>query len=334
MAEGPVAPSTVNLSTFASNGAVTSVSAKPLNIRSSYVEMANLALQRQLGANDTVSLAYVSEFGRGLLRTINLDQPLPPGVGKPQPALVYATQLPNINTINYYYNGSISSYNSMQLVYTRRLAKGLTANANYTWSHDLGDGTTGSLYAGPVGIDYGNVPNDLRHRVAITADYALPFGEKLTGFEGFLAKGWKLNGVGYWQTGNPFTIYFPSNLNVPNLDQDRPNVIASTKVPHPGISEWFNTQAFAAQPQGIQGDERIGQLFGPHQRNVDLSMMKEIKVVENLNGQFRAECFNVSNTPNYALPDANSLDPTFGQILSSAPGTNAREWQFAIKFLF
>jgi hypothetical protein len=355
ISEGPVAPSTVALATFASNPAVTSVSAKPLNIRSAYVEMANLAVQRQLGANNTVSLAWVGEFGRGLLRTINLDQPAPPGAGNPTPPLVYATQLPFINTINYYYNGSISAYNSMQLVYTRQLARGLTAGANWTWSHDLGDGIAGSEYTGPVGLDYGNVPNDLRHRVAVTADYAIPFGNGLTGINGFLAKGWKLNGVGYWQTGNPFTVYFPqsapspfgpaSGLNVPNLDQDRPNVIASTKVSNPSISEWFNINAFAAQQTGTQGDERIGQLFGPHQRDVDLSLLKEFKIVESLNGEFRAECFNISNTPNYALPDNNYshaqlngsgqiIGGTFGQILGSAPGTNARQWQFAMKFLF
>ena len=334
IAQGPVAPSFTSLATFASNGNVTSVSAKPLNIRSSYVEMVNLTIERQLGTNNIVSVGYVGESGRGLLRTINLDQPLPPGVGNPEPPLVYAAQIPNVNTINYYYNGSSSSYNSMQLVYTRRLAQGLTANANYTWSHDLGIGTVGSLYAGPAGLDYGNVPNDLRHRVAVTADYELPFGSNFTGFQGFLVKGWKLNGVGYWQTGNPFTVYFPSNLNVPNLDSDRPNVIGSTKVHNAGIGEWFNTQAFAAQPLGVQGDERVGQLFGPHQRDVDLSIIKNFKIVESVNGQFRAECFNVSNTPNFALPDANSQDPTFGQILSTAPGTNARQWQFAMKFLF
>ncbi len=350
ISEGPIAPSTTSLAGFNGNPAVTSVSAKPLNIRSAYVEMANLAVQRQLGTNNTVSLAWVGEFGRGLLRTINLDQPLPPCQFKPQPcdgsappALIYP-QLLNVNTINYYYNGAISSYNSMQLVYTRQLARGLTANANWTWSHDLGDGTTGSLYTGPVGIDYGNVPNDLRHRIAVTADYAIPFGSNLTGVEGFMAKGWKVNGVGYWETGNPFTVYFPestpspfgpaSGINVPNLDQDRPNVIASTKVSDPSISEWFNIEAFGVQPTGTQGDERIGQTFGPHQRDVNFSLLKDFKIVESLNGQFRAECFNVSNTPNYALPDANSTDPTFGKILGSAPGTNARQWQFAMKFLF
>ena len=98
--------------------------------------------------------------------------------------------------------------------YTRQMARGFTASANWTWSHDLGDGVTGSEYTGPVGIDYGNVPNDLRHRIAVTADYAIPFGSNLNGVEGFMAKGWKLNGVGYWQTGNPFTVYFPEGAGL------------------------------------------------------------------------------------------------------------------------
>src|ERR1019366_8958389 len=138
----PATPTPVDLSTFASNPDVTVVSAKPLNLRSSYVEMANLALQREIGAN-TFTVAWVGEFGRALLRTVNLDQNDSPGSN-----YVYAAQLPNVNTITQAYNGAMSSYNAMQLVYNRRFTRGLVVNANYTWAHNLSNNGANNGNAG------------------------------------------------------------------------------------------------------------------------------------------------------------------------------------------
>ena len=140
MDNGPAQPTPVDLDTFASNPNVTSVTAKPLNLRASYVEMANLALQRQFGTRNTITLAYVGEFGRALQRVVDLDQPMPPGAGATSQApVVYATQMPNVAEIFQANNGAMSSYNAMQVVYSRSLAQGLTVNANYTWSHNMTD---------------------------------------------------------------------------------------------------------------------------------------------------------------------------------------------------
>jgi hypothetical protein len=332
---GPVQPAVVDLSTFTSNSNITSVSAKPFSLRSSYVEMTNLALQRQFGANNTLTIAYVGEFGRGLLRTINLDQPLPPGAGNAEPGYVYATQMPNVTTINYYYNGSMSAYHSMQVVYAHSLSKGFSVNGNYTWSHNMTDiPINGSLYAGSSHLDYGNSSSDLRHRFAVTGAYEVPFGKNLRGVQGALIKDWKFNVIGYWQSGTAFTVISASNLNVPSLSWDRPNVVTSTKVSNPSISKWFNTSAFEAQTKGTIGNERVNQLFGPHQRDFDFSLNKDFRVFESLKAQFRAECFNVSNTPNFATPDNNSADSTFGEVTAVTTGSSPRQFQFALKLLF
>jgi hypothetical protein len=340
ISQGPVQISAVDLSTFASNVNVTSVSAKPTNIHSSYVYMANLAVQRQFTSKDSVTLAYVGEFGRGLLRAVNLDQPAPPGAtwaaaNTGNTPLVYASELPNISMIASYYNGAMSSYNSMQLSYSRQLSHGATINANYTWAHNLTNAlTSGSLFQGSTSVDYGNANNDLRHRIAVTASYEVPFAKNSKSWKTFLAKNWKVNGMGYWQTGSPFTVVDTSVLRVPNLSQDRPNVTGKTKVSNPSISKWFNTEAFTTQVEGTQGNERQNQLFGPHQRNVDLSAIKDFKILDKLKGEFRAECFNISNTPNFSVPDGNRSNTTFGEITSTTNGSNPRQYQFAMKFLF
>jgi hypothetical protein len=350
ISQGPVQATSVDLSTFASNVNVTSVSAKPNNVHSSYVYMANLAVQKQVTPKDAVTVAYVGEFGRGLLRAVNLDQPAPPGAewaaaNSGSASLIFASELPNVSMIASYYNGTMSSYNALQLSYNRQLSHGFTANANYTWSHNLTNSqTAGALFEGSPESDYGNSNNDLRHRVSVTASYEIPFAKSSNSWKTFLGRNWKLNAIGYWQTGSPFTVIATSVLRVPNISQDRPNITGSAKKSNPSINEWFDMNAFTTQSAGTQGNERIGQLFGPHMRNVDLSAIKDFKILEKLKGEFRAECFNLSNTPNFGTPDNNrstwdaatgtSSNATFGEITSTQTGSNPREFQFAMKFLF
>jgi hypothetical protein len=341
---GPVPVTATPLSTFVSNGNVTTVSAKPLDLRSSYVEMANLALQRQLGKRDTVTVAWVGEFGRALLRAVNGDQPLPPGEGAAQiTQYLYQAQMPNVSTINTYYNGAMSSYNAMQLVYAHSLAQGLTVNGNYTWAHNMTNSITlgtSSLMAGPASLDFGNSVMDLRHRIAVTATYELPFGKNAKGVESALVKGWKFNEIGYWETGSPFSVTATYNLLVPALSSARADQVGNPNSGPKTLTNWFNAAAFVTPPSGRQGNQLMNQVFGPHQRDVDLSMDKDFSIVEKLKAQFRAECFNISNTPNFGEPGSAIPNPTarpqgvFNAITSVQQGSVPREIQFALKLLF
>jgi hypothetical protein len=88
-------------------------------------------------------------------------------------------------------------------------------------------------------------------------------------------------------------------------------------------------------------------LEGPHQRQVDLSLFKSFALTETLKMQFRAECYNISNTPNFAQPvhDYSTVTPdpehpgqllpgNFGKIQYVTQGTFPRVWQFALKLNF
>ncbi len=334
---------------YLTNSNINSVSAKAPNLRSAYVMMSNLALQRQLGAKNSVTIAYVGELGRQLLRTFNADENLPPGAGQPAiNSAVYSQLPPWFNTITYSYNAASSSYHAMQLVYSRSLAQGLTVNANYTWSHNITDGgniDTDSFYAGwNAKIDLGNSFMDLRHRVSVTAGYDLPFGKNSRGLEAALIKGWKLNEIGYWETGSPFTVSGNYNLNVNGLHGGgRVDQIGNPNSGPKTLKNWFNKAAFALPADGAIGTEMVNQVFGPHQRDVDLSMNKDFAIVEKLKAQFRAECFNISNTANFGAPNGGMSaggpggggpNPFYGQITSVNYGSNPRQFQFALKLLF
>jgi hypothetical protein len=366
--QGPAQPSYLTATSdasFATNSMITAVSAKPANWKNEYTEMANLALQRQFGSN-TVTVSYVGSFMRQGLRADNLDVPAVPGAayaanpanwglsgnppnqtlqpipvpavyghtvspaGPPGQPLTLVGELPYINTIAYLHNGAMSSYNALQLVYDHRFAKGFHVGGNYTWGHLLSNTWGDNIPTEPNNLEYGGRPSQ---RVAVNAGYELPFGKNLTGAAGVLIKGWKINGIGFWQTGTDFSVTSKSELDITGINSDRPDQIASTKLSHPTTTEWFNTSAFANQTLGTYGSERPNQIIGPPARDIDFSINKDFPIFEHLKGEFRAESFNITNTPNFANPgDTLGTSATYGII--STTTTNPRQLQFAMKLLF
>jgi len=240
-----------------------------------------------------------------------------------------------------------SNYNSLQAEVERRLSRGLIVNANYTLSHALSDVITyaqaagGTEGAGAVPseistLDYGNSDLDMRHRITAQIGYDLPFGKDAHGARAILEKGWQINALNVWSTGQPFTIVNAtgqSNTGV-TTDGDRPNQVGSPKLANPSISEFFNTAAFQAQTFGTIGNVAKNSLYGPHFRHLDASAFKTFDLVDNLKLQFRAEFFNLTNTPSFANPDGALGDATFGAISSTQGNSNPRQIQFALKLNF
>ncbi len=280
--QGPIQPVPVTdaqADAFASNPNINSVSAKDPNFKNQYAEMGNLALQRQFGSN-TVTAAWVGSFGRHMFRADNLDWGAAPGAGNPTAEPVYGYmagggppgsppptsvgELPNITVIAFLHNGSISSYNAMQLVYDRRFAQGLHMGANYIWGHLLANSGGDNIpdeEARYSDLEYGGRP---AQRFAVNAGYELPFGKNLKGAAGVVAKGWKFNGIGFWQTGSSLTVTSGSQLNISGVNTDRPNEVADPKLSHPTVNEWFNSKTC---PQGRSlSDPSVQALLGKTKR--------------------------------------------------------------------
>ena len=86
------------------------------------------------------------------------------------------------------------------------------------------------------------------------------------------------------------------------------------------------------------GNTQRNSLFGPHFRHVDLSLFKTFAITERVGLQFRAESYNISNTPNFYLGNGQPGDQFgssgFGTISQTDPNYTARQYQFALKALF
>jgi hypothetical protein len=335
--DGPVVPSLVDISTFVSNPQVTSINIRPKNERPIQVSQMNLTLQQQFG-DYTATVGYIGVLSNRLARGINVNQPDPPGANEPEPAYVYATQLPYVQSLGEVYNGASGSYHALHLILGRQFRQGLQLNANYTYAHGLDDTypAAAAIITSNPAYDYGNSAQDVRHDVTVTGNYALPFGKTSRGIKGLLIKDWQANAIVNWRTGLPFTVSYTAHpttpVNVPGASSDRPNVVGDPHLAHPSVNEWFNTAAFANQTTGTAGDAAKGLLYGPHYRDADFSILKNFDIIENWKLQFRAECFNISNTPNLGQPDSVTSDSNYG-VISTIQGT-PRQMQFALKLLF
>jgi hypothetical protein len=101
----------------------------------------------------------------------------------------------------------------------------------------------------------------------------------------------------------------------------------------------LNLAAFAAPPVGRVGNLGRNVLRGPHAINFDFSLFKNFLLTERQKVEFRAELFNIFNTPQFANPSGNITAPaTFGRSLntistSSGFATN-RQVQFALRYIF
>ena len=71
---------------------------------------------------------------------------------------------------------------------------------------------------------------------------------------------------------------------------------------------------------------------GPGAVNMDFSLFRTFKLTEKFKMQFRAEAFNVSNTPHFGNPNGNVNSSNFGKILSDA--NDPRSFRFGLRFAF
>jgi hypothetical protein len=298
-----------------------------------------------------------------------------PLAGAPVPAGTYyipfvspATPRPNpsiANTWTWFSVGN-SSYHALQVDLRRRFSHGLSVRGVYTYSKALDDGdslnqtTAGNapgLVSNPFNLaaDKGLATYDARNVGVVNVLYDLPFGRgqafarDVEGWRDKLVSGWTVSSIVTAQSGFPFTpqlSYNPSN-NGDTRNPVRPFLNPDFKGPvilgNP--NQWFNPAAFIAPPSsgGFYGNVGRDTYIGPGLATWDFSVLKNTRIRESLNLQFRAEIFNLLNRANFNTPNlivftpptatnTTGLSGTAGAITSTS--TTARQVQFALKLLW
>ncbi len=218
-------------------------------------------------------------------------------------------------------------YDSLQVKLVRRSRSGHFFNLAYTWSHGRGY-TSESSTAQPrvKHPDYywknrGPLNNDIRHNLVISNTYELPFGRSKrfaqSGAAAAVLGGWQINALASLYTGRPRTPTAPTgSINSAGSGQFADCLAAPRKLGSP--NGWWDRSTFA-DPDESGDTPRFGTcgsnvLRGPGLINMDMGIFRKFQPTEQLTIQFRAEAFNVSNTPHFGNPNSNVASSGFGIV--------------------
>ena len=297
------------------------------NYKRGYIQSWNFTLEKQFG-DWIASAGYVATRSTRQSSRIEANwSDLGTGNGGRQLRLRYGR---NANTLFW---GSLGTpkYDSLQVKVTRRSRVGHTLNIAYTWGHGRGYTAEGSTAQPRVRhpayyrLNYGSLNQDIRHNLVISNTYELPFGRgksfAQSGAAAAVLGGWQVNVLASLYTGRPTTPTAPTGSHNSRPSGQFADCLAPPrKIGSP--DEWWDISTLA-DPEDQGGTPRFGTcgsniLRGPGLINADMGIFRRFQPTERLSVQFRAEAFNVTNTPHFATPTASISSSNFGVVTGMA----------------
>jgi hypothetical protein len=233
-----------------------------------------------------------------------------------------------------------STYNAFAVKLEKRLSRGFTMNASYTFSKLFDDASSvfsQTIFTGPVLNSTGAADAYNRHleRDVSSGDIPHVFA---AGWTYDIPRLWKISGVQIaglvrLQTGDAVPVTQATNNNsslgfaVQRPDRvGNPNNFATRSV-----AKYFDTSAFRAVPQFVIGTSSRDPVRGPGLQDADLMIGKTFPIRENVNLELRAEAFNVTNTPPLGDPNGSFGSAAFGSITTAG---NPRVFELVGKIHF
>jgi len=264
-----------------------------------------------------------------------------------------------ISNVTAYDSGATANYNGMILSENWRATSSVNVIANYTWSHCIGEANNGTTTPNPGSnyihlnnraLDAGNCSQDRRNVFNLTVVGRTPaFSNKAIRL---VASGWSTSAIYRYSSGQPLTIASGLDQSLLGFSTalERPNqVLANTAATTQGAPcanitpcvQWLNPAAFAQPAVGTFGNMGVFNVLGPKFFQFDMALVREFRVREGENIQFRVEAFNVFNNVRFNASNTGSaasnpavtlsIPSTFGNITSAG---DPRILQLAMKFTF
>jgi hypothetical protein len=260
---------------------------------------------------------------------------------------------PRFTNVTFFRNNiGNSNYNAVQAKLEKRFSRGLSFLVSYTRSKLIDDASSvfdSSIFTGPVAnypvangfnrsldrdVSNGDIPNV----TAVSWVYELPVGPghglNPRGIAGKFTNGWQLTGIVSIQSGIPLAVTQATNFNsFAGYGTQRPSCVASTTLSDSQRSTamFFNVNAFQITPHFSLGTCSRNPVRGPSYQDADLALVKRTMIAERFSFDFRAEVFNVTNTPPLGAPNVVAGSAGFGSITTAG---DPRVMQFALKLNF
>src|SRR5262249_562823 len=329
----------------------------------------NLTIQRDIGFNTVVDVAYVGNFDRNAryvaIPGSNTDATVQLN---PVPYQAYAnsanifnnteinanlvrTAYPGMGSINYTSFGlSAVNYHGLQASAQHRLTRGLAFGAAYTFSKALGAQGV-DPYTNQRKWYYGPLNQDRTHLLSWNFSYAVPtFGAQSKVIKAVFGS-WTMSGIGIITTGAPVTPTCSSTAAFPYSDPSltgigsnsisgvRCGVVADPQNFTQDFYHNFNTSAFALASIGTFGNAGVGILRQPTWWNFDAALDKKISIKERAALRLRFQAFNVFNHTEFNTIGTTyqwnaalaNLNTTTGQYTATQP---ARQMAFTARIEF
>lgn len=301
-------------------------------------------------------------LGNQLLSTNQVPNPFygiitNPTVSLSQPTIAYSQLLrpyPQFSGVSPFRKPQANSlYHAATLRAEKRFSNGLNMLASLTLGKLIDDASQVVTFLGAAGTkqDYYNrqaeravSSQDVSRQLNISFNYELPWGRKRRLLSAipkaldYVIGGWQANGIYTYHTGQPLAISNGgNNTNLGSPGQRPNNNGQSAKLSgavESRLNEYFNIADFSQAGNFTFGNtSRFSpNLRAPSTHNMDASLFKNFTLQERTTLQFRAEAFDVSNTPTWAAPGTTvNAASGFGVITSASA---QRVIQLALKLMF
>lgn len=331
-----------------------------------YLYQGSLDIEQQLGSQLLLTIGYLGTFGHHLpaVNAENTNQVAPDKMA----LLPTTANTQTLRPFPQFGNVSIiaadqgqSSYNALNVGIRKRYSSGFQYGINYTWSKFIDNQESrnevanyNNGYSGTIDsfTDYYNPQdrrglsgNDVRNRIIGNALYELPIGpgrwiHPNSWWVNELASGWTVGAITEVHSGTALGVLDSTNNTGTYSDGVRPNIVGNpndlsgSRPRAQKVAEWFDTSAFAENPNFTFGNAPRTFGRGPALSTTDASLLKGFKITEGTNLQFRAEALNVFNHANLANPNTLFGNGAFGQVTSLQTGNQSRILQLALHLAF
>jgi hypothetical protein len=337
------------------------------NVGSGYSQQWNFTVQKTLANNWNIEAGYLgsknthlglpesnlnqlpaADLSLGSALTVKVPNPyygqIPASSSLGQPTIAQQQLLrafPRFTNVALFRdNVADSEYEAFQAKLEKRFSKGLTLTAAFTFSKLIDDASTyfsQTIFTGPTLTTIGaaDASNRKLERDVSTGDipkvfsagwvYRIPRVWKISG--------WEVAGIVRVQAGDAVPVTQATNtLSAFGYAVQRPNRLANPNgFANRSAGQWFDKSAFVAAGQFSIGNSSRNPIRGPGLQDADLMLGKVFRISERVNFEFRAEAFNISNTPPLNDPNGSFGSAAFGTITSAG---NPRDFEFAGKIRF
>ena len=241
------------------------------------------------------------------------------------------------------------NYHGLIATVQRQAGRNISVNANYTWSHCVGDDVdltasgpdAGATFGMPGNrsFDRGDCNGDRRQIFNMTSVATTPAFSNPT--VRLLASGWSLSGIYRRSSGQPLNVLAGSDRVLNGVQSSfsgattqRGTQISNQVYADPSgrmFTNWFNRAAYDLPALGTLGNVGRNNVIGPVNWSFDMALSRSFRFQEAHRIEFRAEAFNVTNSFRAGNPAAGLNSTNFGQIRTAL---SPRILQFALKYVF